>query len=114
MRTKLDIYLFIHFFRMLIFVLGLVYYGVRCETLLDGNLTVAGLFTIQNGVNGECSGISPSSVKILEAVKWIFKNLNEQNYIPGVTIGKLYIQQTKQKSEQNKAKTTRAAMSMIM
>jgi hypothetical protein len=35
---------------MLIFVLVLVYYGVRCETLLDGNLTVAGLFTIQNSV----------------------------------------------------------------
>jgi hypothetical protein len=82
---------------MLIFVLVLVYYGVRCETLLDGNLTVAGLFTIQNSVNGECSGISPSSVKILESVKWIFKNLNEKNYIPGVTIGKLCIQQTNQK-----------------
>ena len=90
---------------MLIFVLVLAYYGVRCETLLDGNLTVAGLFTIQNSVNGQCSGISPSSVKILEAVKWIFKNLNEKNYIPGVTIGKLCIQHTKQKIKTKQSKT---------
>lgn len=58
------------------------------ETLLPGEITVAALFQIQNAVNNKCDGISPLSVKSLEAVKWTFRKLNENNYIPGVSIGK--------------------------
>ncbi|VDI52091.1 metabotropic glutamate receptor 6/7/8 [Mytilus galloprovincialis] len=57
------------------------------ETLLPGEITVAALFQIQNAVNNKCDGISPLSVKSLEAVKWTFRKLNENNYIPGVSIG---------------------------
>ncbi|CAC5371829.1 unnamed protein product [Mytilus coruscus] len=62
-----------------------------CETLLPGEITIAALFQIQNAVNNECDGISPLSVKSLEAVKWTFRKLNENNYIPGVSIGEITI-----------------------
>ena len=58
------------------------------NNILSGDVTVGGLFKIQNEVDGECDGIAPLSVKGLEAVKWIFRKLNEANYIPGVTIGR--------------------------
>ncbi|CAG2257543.1 unnamed protein product [Mytilus edulis] len=57
------------------------------EQISPREITVAALFQIQNAVNNKCDGISPLSVKSLEAVKWTFRKLNENNYIPGVSIG---------------------------
>lgn len=59
----------------------------RCETLINGSLTIAGLFQIKNSADGQCSEVETSSVKTVEAVKWVFRTLNDQDYIPGVTIG---------------------------
>ncbi|KAK3607962.1 hypothetical protein CHS0354_006561 [Potamilus streckersoni] len=55
---------------------------------LPGDVTVAGMFEIYKRSNEKCGDIRPSSVMALEAVKWVFKNLNNEGYLP-VKIGLL-------------------------
>ncbi|KAL3837211.1 hypothetical protein ACJMK2_022582 [Sinanodonta woodiana] len=49
---------------------------------LPGNITVAGMFQIYKFSNGQCGDTVPSSVMALEAVKWVFRNLNDVGYLP--------------------------------
>ncbi|KAK3607958.1 hypothetical protein CHS0354_006557 [Potamilus streckersoni] len=61
-------------------------YGTSGQTIksaeLQGNVTVAGMFEIYKLSNGQCGNILPSSVMALEAVKWVFRNLNDVGYLP--------------------------------
>jgi hypothetical protein len=55
---------------------------------LDGDVTVAGLFTVSTaGEDGACGDIIPVSVQLVEAVRWVIQSLNDQNYVPGIKIG---------------------------
>ncbi|KAL3837215.1 hypothetical protein ACJMK2_022586 [Sinanodonta woodiana] len=61
-------------------------YGTTGQTIksaeLQGNITVAGMFQIYKFSNGQCGDTVPSSVMALEAVKWVFRNLNDVGYLP--------------------------------
>ena len=57
----------------------------------QGDVTVVGLFEIQSLTpDGACGSYIASSVQMLESVKWVFKKLNEADYIPGVKLGKFH------------------------
>ncbi|KAL3837213.1 hypothetical protein ACJMK2_022584 [Sinanodonta woodiana] len=71
---------------LLIAVLVIRIYGTTGQTIksaeLPGNITVAGMFQIYKFSSGQCGDTVPSSVMALEAVKWVFKNLNDVGYLP--------------------------------
>ena len=55
---------------------------------MPGDVTVAGLFEIQSITQGgECGPYIARSVQTLESVRWVFKMLNDADYIPGIRIG---------------------------
>ncbi|XP_048248200.1 uncharacterized protein LOC124141188 [Haliotis rufescens] len=54
---------------------------------LPGDILMGGLFSIQSSEGGQCAGIDRVSVQIHEAVRWTLKQLNRQNFIPGITLG---------------------------
>lgn len=66
---------------------------VTCDIeYIQGNVYIEGMFSIfGHQVDGSCdySQIDTLSVQHYEAVRWTIETLNEANYIPGVTIGKL-------------------------
>ncbi|KAL5010977.1 hypothetical protein ScPMuIL_013282 [Solemya velum] len=71
---------------------------------LPGNITVAGVFQIHKSTSERCSSdVIKTSVQHLEAVKWVFKRLNENNYIPGRTIGFSIYETCERKDEASSA-----------
>ena len=55
---------------------------------LPGDLEIGGFFAIRENSQGKCAEVSPVSVQLYEAAKWTCKFVNEQNYLPGFTLGK--------------------------
>jgi hypothetical protein len=62
--------------------------GSTTSSYMNGDVIIAGLFDIYDSKNDKCSTIIPLSVKYHEAIKWTLRKLNDDNYIPGVKIGK--------------------------
>ena len=62
--------------------------GSTTSSYMNGDVIIAGLFDIYGSKNDKCSTIIPLSVKYHEAIKWTLQKLNDDNYIPGVKIGK--------------------------
>ena len=58
---------------------------------LPGDVEIGGLFSIRGNSQGKCAEVSPVSVQLYEAAKWACKFVNEQNYLPGFTLGKILI-----------------------
>ncbi|XP_041357612.1 uncharacterized protein LOC121374573 [Gigantopelta aegis] len=84
-----KIYTYVRKLEVIWFTVALVTISCICliksqESLrMPGDVTIGGLFQVM-----ECpNDIEPSSLQVLEAVRWFFKLLNKRNYIPGVTIG---------------------------
>jgi hypothetical protein len=55
---------------------------------MNGDVIIAGLLDIYGSENDKCSTIIPLSVKYHEAIKWTLRKLNDDDYIPGVKLGK--------------------------
>lgn len=63
---------------------------------LPGRTVVAGLFNVHDSgseAEGGCGKVSTTAVQALEAVRWVFKRLNQEGYLPG-DIGKTHNQYT--------------------
>ncbi|XP_067663584.1 uncharacterized protein [Haliotis asinina] len=60
---------------------------VNNDILMDGDVILGGLFSIQDYREGRCESIVPSSIQAHEAIRWFFKKLNERNYIANVSLG---------------------------
>ena len=78
-----------------IFVLCvLIQLGVCVEVALNGDVYVEGIFSLYTSENSDCDSVDPFSVQVMEAVKWVYNELNNemnngiQGYIPGIKIGK--------------------------
>lgn len=69
------------------------------QPVVNGQTVVAGLFDIHKSTNGPCATLSVSEIQSLEAVRWVFEQLNNQIYLPG-GIGEqlFYIFQRNQKN----------------
>ncbi|XP_046566040.1 uncharacterized protein LOC124274715 isoform X3 [Haliotis rubra] len=76
---------------MLLLLLSLVYLPgvvtVNNDVLMDGDVVLGGLFSVQDYTEGRCESILPSSIMTHEAIRWFFKKLNERNYISNVSLG---------------------------
>jgi hypothetical protein len=73
-----------------LFILAVHTVSISSNTIvvLQGDIHLGGLFKIFN--DEQCTNeIDPMSVRNFEAVKWTLRKLNEANYVPGVTLGKL-------------------------
>lgn len=79
-----------------VIVLGALIFGSAKQAEisgLPGNVTVAGFFQIFEPATSGCSDEAViASVQHAEAVKWVFKNLNRNDYIPGISIGKTHVE----------------------
>ena len=62
--------------------------GSTVSSYMNGSVIIAGLLDIYGSHNDKCSTIIPLSVKYHEAMKWTLRKLNDQDYIPGVKLGK--------------------------
>jgi len=62
--------------------------GSTTSSSMNGDVIIAGLLDIYDSENDRCSTIIPLSVKYHEAIKWTLRKLNDQDYIPGVKLGK--------------------------
>lgn len=62
--------------------------GSTVSSYMNGSVIIAGLLDIYGSHNDKCSTIIPLSVKYHEAIKWALRKLNDQDYIPGVKLGK--------------------------
>ena len=72
-----------------IFVLCvLIQLGVCVEVALNGDVYVEGIFSLYTSENSDCDSVDPFNVQVMEAVKWIYQELNNHGYIPGINIGK--------------------------
>ena len=49
---------------------------------VDGDVSIAGLFEIQNKKGDKCGIINTDSVMVLEATRWYIEQLNEHNALP--------------------------------
>ena len=62
--------------------------GSTTSSYMNGDVIIAGLLDIYGSENDKCSTIIPLSVKYHEAIKWTLRKLNDEDYIPGVKLGK--------------------------
>lgn len=61
------------------------FYPTKSATL-PGRTVIAGLFNVHDfgqDSNGKCGKVSTAAVQALEAVRWVFKRLNQEGYLPG-------------------------------
>jgi hypothetical protein len=75
-------------FQITTVVLLMTMIGSTTSSYMNGDVILAGMFDIYGSENDKCSTIIPSSVKYHEAIKWTLRKLNDDNYIPGVKLGK--------------------------
>ncbi|XP_046369831.2 uncharacterized protein LOC124144462 [Haliotis rufescens] len=57
------------------------------EVDMPGEVVLGGLLAVQQYVDGTCTKLNYESVQTNEAVRWFFRQLNDRNYIPNVTLG---------------------------
>ena len=75
-------------FQITTVVLLMTMTGSTTSSYMNGDVILAAMFDIYGSENDKCSTIIPSSVKYHEAIKWTLRKLNDDNYIPGVKLGK--------------------------
>jgi hypothetical protein len=75
-------------FQITTVVLLMTMTGSTTSSYMNGDVIIAGLLDIYGSENDECSTIIPLSVKYHEAIKWTLRKLNDDDYIPGVKLGK--------------------------
>ena len=73
--------------KQIIVLCVLINFGVSQEPALEGDIYVEGIFSLYTSENSPCDTIDPFSVQVMEAVKWIYQQLNNKEYIPGINIG---------------------------
>ena len=75
-------------FQITTVVLLMTMTGSTTSSYMNGDVIIAGLFDIYGSENDKCSTIIPLSVKYHEAIKWTLRKSNDDDYIPGVKLGK--------------------------
>jgi len=75
-------------FQITTVVLLMTMTGNTTSSYMNGDVIIAGLLDIYGSENDKCPTIIPLSVKYHEAIKWTLRKLNDQDYIPGVKLGK--------------------------
>ena len=75
-------------FQITTVVLLMTMTGSTTSSYMNGDVIIAGLLDIYGSENDECSTIISLSVKYHEAIKWTLRKLNDDDYIPGVKLGK--------------------------
>ena len=63
-------------------------FGMPQETVLDGDVFVEGIFSLYTSENTDCDTVNPFSVQVMEAVKWIYDQLNKNDFLGDIRIGK--------------------------
>ena len=75
-------------FQITTVVLLMTMTGITKSSYMNGDVIIAGLLDIYGSEKDKSSTIIPLSVKYHEAIKWTLRKLNDQDYIPGVKLGK--------------------------
>ena len=75
-------------FQITTVVLLMTMTGSTTSSYMNGDVIIAGLLDIYGSENDKCSTLIPLSVKYHEAIKWTLRKLNDDDYIPGVKLGK--------------------------
>ena len=67
--------------------------GTSMQVLVGGDVTVEAVVPVYvAGNGGGCSTeVKPAIVQVVEAIRWVYATLNEDNFIPGLTIGELNV-----------------------
>ena len=74
--------------RIFVVLLMLTKFGMPQETVLDGDVFVEGIFSLYTSENTDCDTVNPFSVQVMEAVKWIYDQLNKNDFLGDIRIGK--------------------------